>query len=100
MSEHVKVNFGAMEETQIGLLNVVTAMDKATDDLITQLKVVLGDEAWQGGAAEFFEQHRVKWNAAEAEMGRQLGEAARALGVANENYRAAEARNKAIWATH
>ncbi|MFD0886830.1 WXG100 family type VII secretion target [Streptosporangium algeriense] len=99
MSDYTKVNFVEMEKAELGLLQVVTAMDKATDDLITKLQQVLG-ENWAGDAANFFEEHRKIWDAAEQEMGRQLGEAAKALGIANENYKKAEARNKAIWSNH
>ncbi|MER7129968.1 WXG100 family type VII secretion target [Streptosporangium saharense] len=99
MSDYTKVNFVEMEKAELGLLQVVTAMDKATDDLITKLQQVLG-EHWAGDAAHFFEEHRKIWDAAEQEMGRQLNEAAKALGTANENYKAAEARNKAIWSQH
>ncbi|MEV7009921.1 hypothetical protein [Streptosporangium sp. NPDC051022] len=99
MSDYTKVNFVEMENAELGLLQVVTAMDKATDDLIVKLQQVLG-EHWAGDAANFFEEHRKIWDAAEQEMGRQLGEAAKALGVANANYKAAEARNKAIWSNH
>ncbi|MEU7987060.1 hypothetical protein AB0B56_19560 [Streptosporangium canum] len=107
-ADYTKVNFVQMERVQGELLQVVTAMDTVTDNLITQLRATLGEaswsgeatkgeEGWSGGASEFFEQHRAKWDQAEQEMGRQLQEAAKALGVATENYRAAEQRNKAIW---
>ncbi|MBB4918677.1 WXG100 family type VII secretion target [Streptosporangium saharense] len=94
--DYTKVNFGEMERVQENLLKVVTAMDTATDELMTKLAAELGP-AWQGGASALFEEHRKIWDAAEQEMGRQLNEAAQALGTANANYRAAEARNKAIW---
>lgn len=94
--DYTKVNFVQMELAQEGLLKVVTAMDKATDDLITKLAAVLGN-SWEGGAANFFEDHRKIWDAAEREMGNQLNSAVAALGTANENYKAAEARNRAIW---
>ncbi|WP_037970754.1 WXG100 family type VII secretion target [Streptosporangium amethystogenes] len=94
--DYTKVNFVQMELAQEGLLKVVTAMDKATDDLITKLAAVLGG-SWEGGAANFFEDHRKIWDAAEREMGNQLNSAVAALGTANENYKAAEARNRAIW---
>ncbi|MET8049370.1 MULTISPECIES: WXG100 family type VII secretion target [unclassified Streptosporangium] len=97
-SDYTKVNFVQMEQAQEGLLRVVTAMDTATDQLITKLQEVLGD-SWAGDAATYFEDHRKIWDAAEQEMGRQLNIAAVALGTANENYRAAEARNKAIWSS-
>ncbi|MEU6738096.1 WXG100 family type VII secretion target [Streptosporangium sandarakinum] len=97
--DYTKVDFGHMERVQEQLLKVVTDMDKATDDLVTKLRQTLGEQAWAGGAANFFEEHRAKWDRAEQEMGRQLHEAAVALGVANDNYRAAEARNKAIWSS-
>ncbi|MEV4250967.1 WXG100 family type VII secretion target [Streptosporangium canum] len=96
-ADYTKVNFVQMERVQGELLQVVTAMDTVTDNLITQLRATLGEASWSGGASEFFEQHRAKWDQAEQEMGRQLNEAAKALGVATENYRAAEQRNKAIW---
>ncbi|MFI6450091.1 WXG100 family type VII secretion target [Streptosporangium amethystogenes] len=96
--DYTKVNFVQMELAQENLLKVVTAMDKATDDLITKLAVLLGNK-WEGGAANYFEDHRKIWDAAEREMGTQLNSAVAALGTANENYRAAEARNKAIWSS-
>jgi uncharacterized protein YukE len=98
VSDYTKVNFVQMEQTQLGLLKVVSDMDKATDELIRKLQEVLGDN-WAGDAANFFEEHRKIWDAAEQEMGRQLNEAAVALGTANENYKAAEARNRAIWSS-
>ncbi|MFJ2030182.1 WXG100 family type VII secretion target [Streptosporangium sp. NPDC087985] len=97
MSDYTRVNFTQMENTREALLGVVSEMDRATDELITKIKATLGD-SWTGATATYFEEHRKIWDAAEAEMGRQLNEAAIALGVANDNYKAAEARNKAIWA--
>lgn len=94
--DYMKVNFVQMELTQENLLKVVSAMDKATDDLITKLAAVLGNN-WEGGAANYFEDHRKIWDAAEQEMGNQLNSAVEALGTANANYRAAEQRNRAIW---
>ncbi|GAA3425122.1 WXG100 family type VII secretion target [Streptosporangium sandarakinum] len=97
--DYTKVNFVEMERVEQELLKVVTDMDKATDDLLTKVHNILGDNAWEGGARGFFEEHRQKWDAEEREMGNQLNEAAKALGIATENYRAAEARNRAIWSS-
>ncbi|MEV8633399.1 WXG100 family type VII secretion target [Streptosporangium sp. NPDC051023] len=98
--EKIGVNFEQMARAQDDLLLLVTAMDEATDSLVAKIRSLLSDDSWNGGAAEYFETHRSRWDASEREMGRQLHEAAKALGVANESYRLAEMNNQKIWSEH
>ncbi|TDC02130.1 hypothetical protein E1267_30095 [Nonomuraea longispora] len=94
--DFTKVNFGQMDLAQQDFVKILGSFEKATDDLLIKLRTEL-DGHWEGGAEEFFRQHEQKWNQAEAQMQLQLNELQRAVQIANENYRAAEARNKAIW---
>lgn len=104
MSGRTQVNFGMMEEANIALLGVVTKLDQITDDLYKQIMLDFGQDSndpavnnWDGAAKEYFDQRRRAWDQAEREMGDQLHAAARALGVANDNYKAAEDANRRIW---
>ncbi|MEV4110560.1 WXG100 family type VII secretion target [Nonomuraea sp. NPDC049695] len=94
--DFTKVNFGHMELAQGDFVKILGSFEKATDDLVARLKTDLGSH-WEGGAEEFFRQHEVKWNQAAAQMRSQLDELQKAVQIANENYRAAENRNKSMW---
>jgi uncharacterized protein YukE len=92
----VGVNFLHMEEHQLALLKVVTAMDEITDRLYTDVKKTLG-ASWEGEVSNMFDTHRLMWDKTEKEMGALLHAAAEAVGVANENYKQAERANMRIW---
>ncbi|MEU5864820.1 MULTISPECIES: WXG100 family type VII secretion target [unclassified Nonomuraea] len=96
--DFTKVNFGHMELAQGDFIKILGSFEKATDDLMTRLKNDLAGH-WEGpdGAETFFRQHETKWQAAAAQMRGQLDELQKAVQIANENYRAAENRNKSIW---
>ncbi|MEV0233321.1 WXG100 family type VII secretion target [Nonomuraea sp. NPDC050786] len=94
--DFTKVNFGHMELAQGDFVKILGSFEKATDDLLARLKTDLGSH-WEGGAEEFFRQHEAKWNQAAATMRSQLDELQKAVQIANENYRAAENRNKSMW---
>jgi uncharacterized protein YukE len=85
-----------MERTMEALLGVVKQLDTKTDELYREVRATLGDE-WEGEVRTIFEEGKAKWDKAEVEMVNQLNQAAQAIGVANSNYQAAEARNRAIW---
>ncbi|MDR8408567.1 WXG100 family type VII secretion target [Nonomuraea sp. 3-1Str] len=92
----VYANWPLMEAAVGQLAKVVTDLSTETDQMITDLSKILG-EAWEGGAKGDFIDNQEMWNKSEAEMRRQLGEAAAAVQTAKENYMAAEARNRASW---
>ncbi|WP_157252320.1 WXG100 family type VII secretion target [Nonomuraea typhae] len=95
---YTKVNFAQMERVTTQFLRIITALDKETDDLMKNLEAKLG-ASWEGPVKEYFEGHRRLWDQKEKEMAAKLGEARKALGIASENYQAAEARNRAMWET-
>ncbi|MEQ4715237.1 hypothetical protein [Nonomuraea sp. B19D2] len=106
MSGRTQVNFGMMEEANIALLGVVTKLDQITDALYKQIMTDFGQESsdpavnnWDGHARTYFDERRRAWDLAEKEMGDQLHAAAKALGMANDNYKAAEDANRRIWST-
>ncbi|MFG1703421.1 WXG100 family type VII secretion target [Nonomuraea sp. M3C6] len=96
--DFTKVNFGQMELAQGDIISILGSFERATDDLLVKLKQDLAGH-WEGpgGAEEFFRQHEVKWQQAAAQMRSHLNELQSAVQIANENYRAAENRNRAIW---
>ncbi|SEM05388.1 WXG100 family type VII secretion target [Nonomuraea pusilla] len=96
--DFTKVNFGHMELAQADLVKIMGLFEKATSDLMTQLEQDLRGR-WEGpeGAEGFFRKHQKDWDEAAAKMRGQLDELQKAIQIANENYRAAERRNTAIW---
>lgn len=102
MSDQTVVNFLKMEEAQGHLLNVVTQLDKITDDLYKNVQNILS-EHWfddSSGARTMFDEERATWDVAEQQMGNDLHTAAQALGIANSNYQAAENFNRKLWSQH
>ncbi|GAA3719202.1 hypothetical protein GCM10022224_101330 [Nonomuraea antimicrobica] len=96
--DFTKVNFGQMQLAADDYLAILASFERATDELLVKLEQELADH-WvgPGGAKEFFQEHERKWDAAAAKMRFNLEELRRAVEIANENYRAAEARNKSMW---
>ncbi|MEV0967300.1 WXG100 family type VII secretion target [Microtetraspora glauca] len=96
--DFTKVNFGQMELAQSDIINILKSFEEATANLITKLQQDLaGHWDGDGGAEAFFREHQQKWDAQATQMRGQLDEIQRAIQIANENYKAAEARNKAMW---
>jgi uncharacterized protein YukE len=87
-----------MELAQEDYVKILGSFEKATDDLLARLKTDLAGH-WEGpdGAESFFREHEKKWQAAAVQMRSQLDELQKAVQIANENYRAAENRNRSIW---
>ncbi|MFI6596330.1 WXG100 family type VII secretion target [Nonomuraea sp. NPDC050536] len=99
MTDQTVVNFLHMEDAQGHLMNVVTQLDKITDDLYKNVQNILS-EHWfdsNSGARTMFDEERSKWDVAEQQMGNDLHQAAQALGIANSNYQAAEDFNRKLW---
>ncbi|GGT15335.1 WXG100 family type VII secretion target [Nonomuraea spiralis] len=96
--DFTKVNFGHMELAQSDFIKILGSFEKATEDLMVRLQTDLVGH-WEGsdGAETFFRKHEAKWRDAAAQMRTQLDELQKAVQIANENYRAAENRNKSIW---
>ncbi|WP_336207649.1 WXG100 family type VII secretion target [Nonomuraea sp. LPB2021202275-12-8] len=94
--DFTRVNFGQMDLAQQDFVKIIAAFETKIDWLMTQLKTDLGT-AWSGVAKATFEDHERRWNAEAAKMRSQLDELQKAVLIANENYRAAENRNKAMW---
>ncbi|MER7501183.1 WXG100 family type VII secretion target [Nonomuraea pusilla] len=96
--DFTKVNFGHMDLAQADLVQIMGLFEKATSDLMAQLEQDLqGHWEGPGGAEATFRQHQRGWDEAAAKMRGQLDELQKAIQIANENYRAAERRNTAIW---
>lgn len=98
--DFTKVNFVQMQAAQEGMINVVTELDRITDQLYRDIQRELGEHWVDGdgqGAKSYFDQRRAYWDAQEKEMGNQLRQAAQAVGLANENYQRAEAYNRRLW---
>ncbi|WP_433244233.1 WXG100 family type VII secretion target [Streptosporangium sp. CA-135522] len=95
--DYTKVDFDHMERTMEALVGIVKQMDSRTDQLYRDVVGALGNE-WYGDVKDLFDEGKRKWDQAELEMIEQLGQAAQMIGVANANYKAAEDRNRAIWA--
>ncbi|MFI7130787.1 WXG100 family type VII secretion target [Nonomuraea sp. NPDC050153] len=85
-----------MEQAYDQLQKIVTELDRATDDLLVDIRKELG-ASWEGDAEQFFNTKKNQWNAHEQAMGLQLFEAAKAVNIAKGNYELAEKHNIAIW---
>ncbi|MEV4392064.1 WXG100 family type VII secretion target [Nonomuraea sp. NPDC049607] len=96
--DFTKVNFGHMELAQEDFIKILGSFEKATQDLMTRLQTDLKGH-WEGpdGAETWFREREKKWQGAATQMRGQLDELQKAVQIANENYRAAENRNKSIW---
>lgn len=92
-----RVNFVEMEKVLIALSNTITDLSNETDQLGIDLRKILGEDAWTGGASNDFEKDREEWNKAEVRMGDALNRAAKALHVATDNYKMAEEANRRAW---
>ncbi|MEV1002078.1 WXG100 family type VII secretion target [Nonomuraea sp. NPDC050202] len=97
--DFTKVNFKNMDLAAKDYEDIVKAFDQALDDLVAKLLQQL-EENWDGdveGAKAEFMRFKTKWDNAAATMSTNLVELRGAVQIANQNYQAAEARNKAMW---
>ncbi|GAA3471592.1 WXG100 family type VII secretion target [Nonomuraea roseola] len=104
--DRVRVNFSSMENATGDLSRILSQFDTITDELMKDLRIILGDsdgadgpekDAWGGGAKTFFEEKKRKWDAEAAIMRQELAAAGIHVNTANDNYQAAERANVKMW---
>ena len=94
MSE-VKVTFGELSAAQGNISSTVNAVNGQLDDLKSFLAPMVS--TWEGAAAETYNALQRQWDTAAADLTRVLADIGRALGDAEDGYRATERANTALW---
>ena len=91
----IKVTFAALEAARGDVANTATRISGRLDDLRTAVTPLVA--TWQGLAAEEYRTRQRQWDTAAADLTRVLVDVGRALGDAEESYRATENANAALW---
>jgi WXG100 family type VII secretion target len=95
MSE-IRVTFAALATARDDVAATAVRIAGRLDDLrraVTPLAAT-----WEGRAAEEYRARQRQWDTAAADLTRVLTDVGRALGSAEEGYRATESANAALWA--
>lgn len=91
MSSEVRVSFGELSAAQSNITATVNAVNGQLDDLKRFLAPMAS--TWEGQAAETYNALQRQWDIAAADLNQVLAQIATAVGVANEQYQAAESAN-------
>src|SRR4051794_41040056 len=94
MSE-IRVTFAALEAARTDVAGTATRISGRLDDLrraVTPLAAT-----WEGQAADEYRTRQRQWDTAAADLTRVLADIGRALGGAEDGYRATERANTALW---
>lgn len=96
MSSEVKVTFGELGAAQSNISSTVNAVNSQLDDLKRFLAPMVS--TWDGQAAETYNALQRQWDNAAMQLNQVLAQIATAVGVANEQYQAAESTNTSRFA--
>ncbi len=94
MSE-IRVTFGALEAARADVVGTAARISGRLDDLRRAVTPLAG--TWAGQAADEYRARQQQWDTAAADLTRVLGDIGRALGDAEDGYRATENANAALW---
>ena len=94
MSE-IKVTFAALETARGDVASTATRISGRLDDLRNAVAPLAA--SWEGTAADEYRARQRQWDAAAADLTRVLVDVGRALGNAEDGYRATEKANAALW---
>jgi 6 kDa early secretory antigenic target len=91
----IKVTFGALETARGDVASTATRISGRLDDLRRAVAPLAA--TWEGSAAEEYRTQQRQWDTAAADLTRVLADVGRALGQAEDGYRATENANAALW---
>ena len=91
----IKVTFAALDVARGDVVGTATRIAGRLDDL--RRAVVPLAATWDGQAADEYRIRQRQWDTAAADLTRVLADIARALGDADDGYRATETANAALW---
>ena len=91
----IKVTFGALETARCDVAGTATRICGRLDDLRHAVAPLAA--TWDGSAAEEYRARQRQWDTAAADLTRVLVDVGRALGEAEDGYRATENANVARW---
>lgn len=86
----IRVNHGALDTAMGDLSRAVAAIDARMSELDAGLRPLRDD--WSGHAQRGYHAAKQQWDTALEEMRQLLAETAAAVGLANDDYRAADLR--------
>ncbi len=95
MSEYTRVQFGTMEQGRADFAATYSAVQNTVSTLDSQLRSNLAE--WDGSAQQAYYAAKTVWDNAMADMAGVLNQLGAVIGVANENYTAAESANTRMW---
>jgi early secretory antigenic target protein ESAT-6 len=91
----IKVTFGALETARGDVASTAVRISGRLDDLRRAVAPLAA--TWEGSAAEEYRAQQRQWDTAAADLTRVLADVGRALGEAEDGYRATENANAALW---
>jgi early secretory antigenic target protein ESAT-6 len=91
----MQVNFSGMDAGSQQITAAARNVQQELDDLANFLKPLVA--TWTGQAAELYQSKKAQWDQSAADLFMILNQIGNAVGVANQNYQAAENANKATW---
>lgn len=92
-SSEIKVTYGEIAAGQDAVAGTSRSVQQQLDDLKSYLAPLVA--SWTGAAAESYTVHQTQWDTAAADLNQVLAQIGVALGVANDNYRSADASAEA-----
>lgn len=95
MSDYTSVQFAALEGGQQDLVNTLNQLQSTVEGLDSQLQTHLS--SWIGSAQQAYLVAKQTWTTAMGDMQTVLGSLGSVVGVANENYAAAERANASMF---
>jgi ESAT-6 family protein len=96
MSDYTKAVFGQLEQSQADFTSTYSNLQDTINTLDSQLRTHLAQ--WDGSAQAAYYSAKAVWDNAMADMANVLNQLGVVIGVANQNYTAAESANTQLWA--
>ena len=91
----LKVNFGGLDTAAADINSSANQIEGRIDQLESELAPLRAD--WTGAASESYQQAKVKWDAAMADMKTLLAEVGMSVSTSNSDYQATENANQSRW---
>jgi WXG100 family type VII secretion target len=89
----VQVDYAVLEAANAQMQTI----SKAIDEKLDTLRSMLTRLEWHGADQAAYQAHQAKWDAAVRDINTILGDIARAVGIARENYLTTEMSNSRLW---
>lgn len=94
-SGELKVSFGSLEAASADIQSSAGNLEGRLDQLESELAPLRAD--WTGAASESYQQAKVKWDSAMADIRALLSDIGRTVSASNSDYQATENRNLSRW---